>query len=317
MHASARRLVDSLDHIRAAVDVEISRLAAEPVAAASRSEQALAYALAAAGKRIRPLLCIAAFRAIAGTVQSTRRDGTAGEFGEVAAPLLRLGCAVELIHTYSLMHDDLPCMDDAPLRRNRPTAHVLHGSVPAMVAGLALIPRAFALLDQAAQDLGLTPETRALLAHELATGAGAAGMVGGQLMDLEAERRRLSAAELEQLQARKTGALLIAALRVGARAAGATTTQLEALTAYGCALGLAFQIADDLLDVTGREAVTGKAAGTDQALEKATFPALLGVDAARRRGWELVQSARDALAPAGLDTPELLALAQFAMDRNR
>jgi geranylgeranyl diphosphate synthase, type II len=268
-----------------------------------RIAEVLAYTLKPGGKRLRPALCCAAYTAVARQ--------------EAPAAVVRLACAVELIHVYSLMHDDLPCMDNDDFRRGQPTAHRVFGDAPTMMAGAALIPLAFRVLRDAAAELALAEERTAALALELARAAGAAGMVGGQVLDLAAEGRAIALDDLELLHRAKTGALIGAAARLGAIAAGGSEDHLGALRAYGRSVGLAFQIADDVLDETSVLAQLGKKAGKDRTLAKATFPAMMGLGLARLRAVEEVNEAIAALAAAGLRTPELEALARFAVERDR
>jgi geranylgeranyl pyrophosphate synthase len=228
-----------------------------------------------------------------------------------------VAAAIELVHTYSLVHDDLPCMDDDLLRRGRPTLHRVHGWRLATAAGAALIPLAAAQVAHGCRRLGLDDARTAEVARTLAAAAGGAGMVGGQLLDLDAEGRPATVEELEAIHARKTGALFAAALRIGGLLAGGHAEAVEALGAYGAALGLAFQIADDLLDETAAAEVVGKATGKDRARAKATFPALLGTEAARRRAEEAVERGMAALEAAGIDDERLVALIRFAADRDR
>ena len=263
---------------------------------------AVDYALASRGKRLRPILCCAAFRALSGA--------------ELPDAVRRLACALELIHTYSLVHDDLPCMDDDDLRRGRPTLHRVHGTSRAIFAGAALIPLSMTLLAREAGALGLNGKERAALVVELCGAAGAEGMIGGQLLDLDAEEESPGPERLERIHRAKTGALLASALRLGARAAGAGEIELAALTAYGQNVGLAFQIADDILDVTGDSATIGKTAGRDQSLGKATYPAFYGLDGARRLAHERVDAAIDALRSAAIAVPELEALARYVVQRS-
>lgn len=261
------------------------------------------YALGTRGKRVRPVLCVAAFRALRG--------------GDAPVPegVYRLACAVELVHTYSLVHDDLPCMDDDDLRRGRATVHRVHGTALATLAGAALLPAAVLVLDREAAALGLAAEERGRLVAVLCAAAGATGMVGGQLLDLEGEEQPVDAAGLEAIHRAKTGALLAASLRVGALAARAGEAELRAVTEYGEALGLAFQIVDDVLDVTADSAALGKTAGRDESLGKATYPALFGVEGARQLARERVEEAVGALARGGIRSPELEALARYVLER--
>lgn len=262
----------------------------------------VAYALSTSGKRLRPILTVIAYRSVTGL-----RD--------VPRPTYRLGCAVEIVHTYSLVHDDLPSMDDDALRRGRPTVHRVHGVPLAIIAGAALLPLAVRVLLDSAAELGLEPSRTARLVSELCSAAGAEGMVGGQLRDLEAERREVGGAELESIHRAKTGALLTAALRIGAIAGGASREVLDSVTRYGEAVGLAFQIVDDVLDVAGETGALGKPAGRDQALSKASYPALYGLDAARSLARDRADEAKAAL--NGMDPRELAALADYIVRRER
>ena len=228
--------------------------------------EAMRCSVEAGGKRLRPILTLAA----------------AETFGADCDAVMEIACAVELIHTYSLIHDDLPAMDNSDLRRGKPTCHCVFGEAVAVLAGDALLTYAFELVARYGLERGCAREALQIGA-ELARSAGVAGMIGGQVLDLQAEGRVLELNELEQLDSLKTGALLQAAARCGALAAKATPAQLQALTGYASRLGLAFQIVDDLLDRESTAAELGKPAGSDQALAKATYPALLGEDAARRR----------------------------------
>lgn len=269
---------------------------------AGRLTEAVRYALDAGGKRLRPLLCVAAYRALADDVPSA---------------VYRLAASLELIHTYSLIHDDLPGMDDDPIRRGRPSTHVAHGEATATLAAAALIPLAARSVLEAGRALELAAGVQRELVRTLCTAAGAGGMVGGQWLDLEAEGRAVTVSELETIHRRKTGALLAAAPVMGGLAAGADERTREALGVYGSAVGLAFQITDDILDVTGDTAVLGKAAGRDTELEKATFPSLEGLDAARARAGAEVDRALEALEGAGIRSQELETLARFAATRDR
>jgi geranylgeranyl diphosphate synthase, type II len=263
------------------------------------------YALATPGKRLRPILCVSAWRVV-----------------RPAHPpdaVYRLACALEIVHTYSLVHDDLPSMDDDALRRGRPTVHVAFGERAALLAGAALIPAAARVLDGAARDLGLDAPARGRLVAELCRAGGARGMVGGQWLDLQGEEpgARVDAEGLERIHRLKTGALLAASLRIGGMAAGADARRVEALTAYGRELGLAFQIVDDVLDVTRTAAELGKTAGKDLDAGKATYPSLFGVDRAEEMAREGIARAVGALHGAGIHSAELEALAAFVLERGR
>jgi len=261
---------------------------------------AVAHGVLAGGKRLRPVLCVTAYRACGGA-----------DPGE--APY-DLAASLELIHAYSLMHDDLPCMDDAELRRGRPTTHRLHGDDATIRGGAALIAAAALRCWDAAVRLGCAPPAAGHVTSRLLSAAGGGGMVGGQWVDLEGEGQSLGADELDGLHRRKTGALLEASLLVGARAAGASPAELSGLATYGRAVGLAFQIADDILDATQDAATLGKNP-PDAALEKSTYVALYGLDEARRRARDQVDAAVAALSGAGLDAPALVTLARYVVER--
>jgi geranylgeranyl pyrophosphate synthase len=289
---------------RARVNAALEALAPTLAAGAPGAlAEPVRYALATPGKRVRPALCAAAWRALKG--------------GDAPEAVYRLAASLELVHTYSLVHDDLPCMDDDDLRRGRPTVHRAFDPPRALLAGAALIPAAAAVLDSAAVELGLDAERRRALVLELCRAGGAEGMVGGQLLDLEGEGKALDGAALERIHRWKTGALLAASLRVGALAAGADERELAALTVYGEDLGLAFQIVDDVLDVTGDAAQLGKTAGKDEHARKATYPALFGIDGARALAAARIAEATAALHTAGIASPELEALARYVLERRR
>lgn len=285
---------------REAVRAELERLCQtdEVLAYIGPVGDAIRYSMLGQGKLLRPVLVIAAYRAAGG-----RGDATS------------LAAALEVVHAYSLVHDDLPCMDDDAIRRGRPTTHRAYGASVATVAGVAMVPLAVYWAVRAAAELGLPGEARGAIVRELMRASGACGMVGGQLLDLEAEGRSLTLDELERIHAGKTGALMRAATRVGALAAECDKVAHDALDRFGEALGLAFQIADDVLDATATSEQIGKTAGRDAALRKTTFPTLLGVDGALRRAHGVVDDACAALAASGLLTDDLRALARFAVER--
>ena len=260
--------------------------------------EAVAYSLGGGGKRIRGHLLIAAYRAAGG-----RKDASS------------LAAAIEVVHAYSLVHDDLPCMDDQDVRRGRPTVHVRFGVAAGTAAGLAMVPLAVAAAVDASRQLMLPESTVSLVVTELMQASGAGGMIGGQLLDLEAEGSSIALDQLERIHLAKTGALIAAAARLGGLAAGASATGQAALSRFGSALGLAFQIADDVLDVTATSDQLGKTAGRDVALRKSTYPGLLGVDGATSRAAALASSACRTLRAARLLTPPLEQLARFAVER--
>ena len=265
-----------------------------------------AHGVRAGGKRLRPILCRAAFLACGGDEARPGREEAVAD----------LGAAVELVHAYSLMHDDLPCMDDAELRRGVSTPHVLFGEVAATLAGLFLIPAAALWTWEATGRAGLSVEERKEAVRILARAAGMEGMVGGQALDLLAERRALAREALDELHGMKTGALLTAPLLLGALAARARTEAREALEKYGRSIGLAFQITDDVLDATADAGTLGKVP-SDHEMGKSTYVSLLGVGPARAVAEASVGEALDALSAAGLEAPPLEALARYVIARDR
>jgi geranylgeranyl diphosphate synthase, type II len=301
--ASTRAAV-VIDRHRGPVEAALGRFVAGPLAAVpSGIAEPIRYAVQAGGKRFRPILVAASFQAVRGEAPP--------DAGYDAA------AALELIHTYSLVHDDLPCMDDDALRRGRPTTHRQWGIEPATIAGAAMIPLACALLDRGAACCGLDRTGRAAIVRELTDGAGAAGMVGGQALDLEEEGRTPDAGRLRSIHTAKTGALFVAAMRIGGRLAGASADALVALGDCGRGLGLAFQVTDDILDVTGSDAVLGKSAGRDREQAKATYPALMGLDAAREYAVMAATDAVNALHRAAIHDDALECLVTFAVSRDR
>src|SRR5262245_25094194 len=232
-----------------------------------------------------------------------------------AADCRVLAAAVEVIHAYSLVHDDLPCMDDDDVRRGRPTTHRVFGVPVAACAGLSMVPLAARCAYRGALVLGLPQAEAANIVRELMRAAGAGGMIGGQLLDLEAEGVALPLDELERVHRAKTGTLISTAARVGALAARAESSALDAVDRYGSAIGLAFQIMDDVLDVTSTTDELGKTAGRDAALRKSTYPALIGTSGATERAAALVDDAMDALRDARILTPALESIAQYVVAR--
>ena len=260
--------------------------------------EAIQYGLKSPGKRLRPLLLLFAYRAAGGA-----RDAT------------MLACAPELIHAYSLMHDDLPCMDDDDMRRGRPTVHKVYGSRTAILAGVAMIPLATRVVRASALAMELPAQTTTGVLDTLLEASGAAGMIGGQLRDLTGEGVGLSLDQLEAIHSAKTGAIIVASVRMGGLAAGLDATGVAALERYGRSIGLAFQIMDDVLDVTSTTKVMGKTTGRDAELGKSTYPALLGVDGARKRAEALIGGALQSLADRDLLTQELSQVANFMITR--
>ena len=264
-----------------------------------RNGQAIAYALQSPGKRVRPALVMAAYRAVGG----------------VSPAIAGVAAAIETVHTYSLVHDDLPCMDDDDLRRGRSTTHRAFDVETATRSGFLLVPIAAMVLAQAARDLVLPPDTLGRLATELFQAGGAEGMVGGQWLDLEAEGRTLSLADLQEVHRGKTGALMRAACLLGGIAGEAGPPEMAALRGYGEEVGLAFQIADDVLDATSTSAILGKTAGRDAALEKSTYVSVMGIAAARREASAAARRAILHIENAGMPSTALAALAQYIVQR--
>ncbi|MEX2181639.1 MAG: polyprenyl synthetase family protein [Gemmatimonadaceae bacterium] len=259
---------------------------------------AIRYSLQGEGKRLRAILVMAAYRAAGGTQDVSL-----------------LAAAVEVVHAYSLVHDDLPCMDDDDIRRGRPTVHRVFGVPAATAAGMAMVPLAARTAVEAAAELGLPAAVQGEIVRTLMRASGATGMIGGQLLDLEGEGLTLDLAQLERIHRRKTGALIEASMRIGGLAAGAPEPLLAAFARYGAAVGLAFQIADDVLDVTSTTDELGKTAGKDAQVRKSTYPALLGVAGATARARALAEDACEALRAQGALTADLESLARFIVTR--
>ncbi|HUQ18786.1 MAG TPA: farnesyl diphosphate synthase [Gemmatimonadaceae bacterium] len=259
------------------------------------------YSLEAGGKRVRGMLVLAAYRA-------------AGGRGDASG----LAAAIEIIHAYSLLHDDLPCMDDDDVRRGQPTAHRVFGVPAAMIAGAAMIPIAARVAYDSARALKLPGDTCCTIVKVLMRAAGAGGMIGGQMLDLEAEgeANALTRPDLDAIHSAKTGALITASLEIGGLAAQTSSENLNALTRYGSRIGLAFQIMDDVLDLTSSTDRMGKITGRDVALGKSTYPGLLGVNDATAGAGRLVREACDDLSEHGLLSSELREIAGFIVSRN-
>lgn len=258
---------------------------------------AMRYCVFAGGKRLRPVLCLAAAEACGGD----------------RAEALPAACALELMHTYSLVHDDLPCMDDDDLRRGRPTCHKVYGEGMAVLCGDALLTGAFIVLTK---TKGTERYPVGGMVAELAETGGSRKLIGGQVLDLEGEGKTLSLEELVRIHEAKTAALLTSSVRLGAMSANATNDQLEALTRFGYALGLAFQVIDDILDVTQTTEALGKTAGKDQAVDKATYPAVIGLEASRLEAMRLTAEAMGALETFGEKGKRLREIAGWMLTRD-
>ena len=280
--------------VEAALAAHLDRCEGAP----STLREAMSYSLLAGGKRLRPILALAACEAV----------------GARPEEAIDAACAVEFVHTYSLIHDDLPAMDDDDFRRGRPTSHKKFGEAVAILAGDALCAEAFRV---AAENRKGREARVADVVFELARAAGAVGMVGGQVIDIEATGKKLPVDELETLHRAKTGELLLVAVRAGARMGGADPAALERLSVYGRALGLAFQIVDDVLDITADLETLGKDPGSDREAGKTTFVDLLGVDGARARAQTVMDEGIGALDPFGERAQALRALARYTVERDR
>jgi len=233
------------------------------------------YSVMVGGKRIRPILSMAAFDASGG-----RGDA-----------ILPFACALELVHAYSLIHDDLPAMDDDDFRRGQPTVHRVFGEAVAILAGDALLAEAFKIMSRGALDHGVPPGVAIEIVHEMSLSAGSRGLIGGQAVDIESEGQDVDLPTVEYIHTHKTGALILASLRTGARLGGASSEELEAITHYGERVGLVFQIVDDILDIAGETSTLGKDVGRDQARKKATYPGVVGIEESKCLAGNLVEEA--------------------------
>jgi geranylgeranyl diphosphate synthase type II len=316
-------LRDYLRARREQVDAALDRFLPAPPACPTTLNDAMRYSLFAGGKRLRPILALAAAEAVADhpAVASARPATETAEDAVILA--LASGCALEMIHTYSLIHDDLPAMDDDTLRRGRPTLHVVYNDGIAILAGDGLLTEAFALLArEPAVERADVVSRKLRTIGVIARAAGVDGMAGGQVMDLEASgpgeggAANRDAAWLRAMHARKTGALIRAAAVSGAIMAGGTPALVEAIDIFAADLGLAFQIVDDILDVESDAATLGKTVGKDAAAGKLTYPALFGLEESRRRAKACIESAAATLRASGLEQGRLLEIADWVTARN-
>jgi geranylgeranyl diphosphate synthase type II len=278
------------------VDTALDRLLPKASTRPKTIHEAMRYSIFAGGKRLRPVITLAAAEVIGGTIDAA----------------LPLACAVECIHTYSLIHDDLPAMDNDDFRRGKPTSHKVYGEGIAILAGDALLTIAFEMVA------GAKPSARyssAALVKELAYASGSQALVAGQVADLEGEGKKLKLYDLQYIHENKTAALITSSIRLGAMSANATPKQLAGLTDFGLSLGLAFQVIDDILDCTQTTEKLGKSAGKDIAAQKATYPALLGLDKAKKEADRLTARARAALKPFGKAAAPLAAIADYLLKR--
>ncbi len=304
-------LEQTLEQGRAATDAALERLLPPPTQYPESIHRAMRHSIFAGGKRLRPTLCIEAARLTAAG-SPERRGFAQPREGMLPMGVDELAAALEMIHTYSLIHDDLPALDNDDLRRGRPTCHVVFGEATAILAGDALQTLAYEVLSR----LACPADQRVKIVYEIAHATGTVdGMIGGQVMDLEAERTQPDAQTLEYIHRSKTGALITASLVTGGIYAGGGESDVERLRCFGRAVGLAFQIADDVLDVTQSSQQLGKTAGKDQSAAKATYPALFGVSESMKKAQELVESACAVLDEFGAPAQTLKGLARFLVER--
>ena len=296
-NTSTSTFIEYANRLRSRIDAALRTYTELGHGCPNELREAIQYSLLAPGKRLRPMLVLMASEAC----------------GETTAAAMPAACAVEMVHAYSLVHDDLPAMDDDDLRRGQPTCHKKFGEATAILAGDALLTLAFEAL---AKDIE-PPQAAAACCAMLAAAAGACGLVGGQADDLAGKLAPARIELLESIHRRKTGAMILVSLRLGATVAGADRVQTEALAVYGEKLGLAFQITDDLLDVRGQEAEVGKRLRKDAQRGKLTFPGLLGIEESLRRAEQLITDACQALRPLGAQAGNLDALACYVLERNR
>src|SRR6202162_5082360 len=292
-------LNQTLEQGQALTDAALERLLPAATQHPASIHQAMRHSVFAGGKRLRPILCMEAGRMVAGSLPSGIEE---------------LGAALEMLHTYSLIHDDLPALDNDDLRRGRPTSHKVFGEATAILAGVALQTQAYEALAQ----IACPAETRVKIIREIARATGTIdGMIGGQVVDLEAEHKKPDLATLEYIHRSKTAALITASVVSGGMYAGATVADIAHLRTYGQSIGLAFQIVDDVLDLTQTSEQLGKTAGKDAAAEKTTYPALFGIDESIRKADALVDRACEELNQYGSAASNLKDLARFLIERNK
>ncbi|MFD1428079.1 polyprenyl synthetase family protein [Kroppenstedtia sanguinis] len=284
------------------IESRLKEYVESPVGVPGKLREAMAYSLLAGGKRLRPVLTLATAEALGGSEEKA----------------LPFACAVEMIHTYSLIHDDLPAMDDDDFRRGNPTNHKIYGEAMAILAGDALLTQAFGLMAEGALEAELPRETALTLIQECAARVGAEGMVGGQVKDIQGEGREVSLDELQDIHRSKTGDLITGSVRMGAMVAGSGENELQALTGYAERLGLAFQIQDDVLDVVGDHQKLGKPVGSDEVKNKSTYPSLLGLDSSKERVRSLIEEAKQLITSQERIRPDrLLAIADYLIVRDK
>lgn len=288
-----------LEEIKNLVDASLDQYLPPAEKFPKSVHQAMRHILFAGGKRVRPILALSAGEMVGGTINS----------------ILPCACALEFIHTYSLIHDDLPAMDNDDYRRGILTTHKKFGEAIAILAGDALLTEAFRLLSCEKVTKSFPPKVLIEVINEVALAAGSGGMIGGQVVDMESEGREIDLPLLEYIHTHKTGALILVSVRMGAKLGGGKAEEIEALTKYGESVGLAFQITDDLLNIEGKKEELGKNPGTDAAKSKATYPQLLGLSESKRRAEDLISSAHIALEPFGPKAETLKEIANFIISR--
>jgi len=286
---------------RAVVDEALKDLFPEPRGPAADVVKAMAYSLFAGGKRLRPILCMAGAEAVGGK-------------GHIVLPV---ACALELIHTYSLIHDDLPVMDDDDLRRGKPTSHKVFGEAVALLAGDGLLTEAFHLMSGAGPDEGIEPLSLLRVIRLVAAAAGHEGMVGGQVVDIQSEGKQVEPHILEFIHAHKTGALIAASVTSGAILGGGRDEEVEAMARYGRHIGLAFQVADDILDVEGDSKKLGKGVGGDARKKKITYPSVVGLSSSKEIQKALIEQAVDALRSFDEKATPLRRIAVYMIERKK
>jgi geranylgeranyl diphosphate synthase type II len=292
-------IAEYLEQKRIEVDRFLDLVAPSPITPPATLHESMRYSLLAGGKRIRPILTIAAAEAL----------------GQTPPGLMAVACSLEFIHTYSLIHDDLPSMDNDDYRRGKPTNHKVYGEAMAILAGDALLTMAFDLISRPDLMKGCDPVRQVRIIQELAFGSGYAGMVGGQVFDIQAENKDIDLAALQNIHKHKTGMLIRAAVRMGVIAAGANERQLDDMTGYAEDIGLAFQIADDVLNVTGTREELGKNPNTDAERGKKTYPTFHGVEGAKKLADDCVTRAINRLSSLGPPADPLRGIARYITDR--
>lgn len=291
--------IDGYDQLKAKVEAGLHRFLPEETVLPSSIHRAMRYSACDGGKRLRGVACLMAYSL----------------FKENVEDALPMACALEMVHAYSLIHDDLPCMDDDDLRRGKPTNHKVFGEAIALLAGNGLLTQAMETV-LCYTPSSVEPERTLRALEELVKASGTAGMLGGQVMDMEAEGQTVTLSCLKEIHRRKTGALILASLRTGAIMAGAGEADLNDLTTFGSGLGLVFQIVDDLLDVTGTTEQLGKPAGSDEKNAKATYATICGIDASRQLAEDELSKALNALERFGSRAESLRQLARYVVHRN-